>query len=206
MPEARPRGRPRKFDPDTALSRAVEIFWINGYAGTSLDMLAAATGMNRPSLYAAFGDKKSIYIKALLRFQADLRGRLVAALADRETLADWLSGYLDTSIDMYVSGAAQRGCFAICTALVEAPGDPDIKAELGAALARIDQAVEARLVRARAEGELPASADPAALTRLFAAVIHSIAVRARAGASPDELQVIARQAVAALLPSKGEVQ
>src|ERR1700733_3259545 len=72
-PEAKRRGRPRSYEPDVALGQAMEAFWKSGYAATSLDDLSAATGMNRPSLYAAFGDKQDIYVKAYQKYRARLR-------------------------------------------------------------------------------------------------------------------------------------
>src|SRR5881392_1944302 len=80
------RGRPRAYDPQVALARAAEVFWKAGYAGTSLDDLAAATGMNRPSLYAAFGDKRDLYLKTLEYYRDESRALARAAMADNPTL------------------------------------------------------------------------------------------------------------------------
>src|SRR5262245_20822174 len=85
----RPRGRPRKYDPDDALAKAMGAFWDRGYAATSLDDISAATGMNRPSLYAAFGDKQAIYLKAIERYRAG--PALTKALAEGTTLRDALA-------------------------------------------------------------------------------------------------------------------
>jgi AcrR family transcriptional regulator len=181
--------------------RALDAFWETGFAATSLDKLVAATGMNRPSLYAAFGDKKSIYLMALSRFSDQLGSALGGALLNDGPVADALTAYLSTALDTYVTdGGRQRGCFAICTAVVEAPSDPDIKSALADVIKRIDGAIELRLRRAKTEGELPQSADPAALARLFGAAQHSLAVRARAGIARRDLDLLARDAVRVILP------
>src|SRR5271163_3330645 len=80
-PRPKPRGRPRSYEPDAALAQAMEAFWKSGYAATTLDDLSAATGMNRPSLYAAFGDKQDIYIKAYRRYRAQMRDAFRPILA-----------------------------------------------------------------------------------------------------------------------------
>src|SRR5512138_2575821 len=71
------RGRPRAYDPDLALTKAMDVFWKDGFAGTSLDELSAATGMNRPSLYGAFGDKRELYIKAYQQYREEARAAMV---------------------------------------------------------------------------------------------------------------------------------
>jgi AcrR family transcriptional regulator len=111
------RGRPRQYDPDSALARAAAAFWKNGYAGTSLDDLAAATGMNRPSLYAAFGDKRDLYLKTLERYQQQSRALSAQLLADSATLREFLTRFYDGALELYRAGEAEaRGCYSISTA------------------------------------------------------------------------------------------
>lgn len=192
---ARPRGRPRRYDPDTALSDALAAFWKTGYSGTSLDRLSDATGMNRPSLYGAFGDKKSIYLKALARFAGDFGRELFDALNGSGPLTADIEACFRRAIDTYADDPDNpKGCFAVCTAAVEAPADVDIKGALSDVLGRIDAAFEARLVRAKAEGDLPPDADPAVLAKLCGAVLHSLAIRARAGTPRAALAEMARGA------------
>src|SRR5580704_19172976 len=90
---ARRRGRPRQYDPEQALAKAAEAFWKRGYAATSLDDLVAATGMNRPSLYAAFGDKRDIYLKTLARYREQSRTIGVEILADDPPLRIFLKRF-----------------------------------------------------------------------------------------------------------------
>src|SRR3984885_9545850 len=100
----RRRGRPRAYDPAVALQRALETFWKGGYSGTSLDDLAAATGMNRPSLYAGFGDKRSIYMKALTLYWESAAVGVRAALAADQSLADALMQVYNQALTLYFSG------------------------------------------------------------------------------------------------------
>src|SRR5690606_20785099 len=109
-PAGRPRGRPRSFDPDEALDKARAVFWNLGYAATSLDDIAAATGLNRPSLYAAFGDKHALYLAALRRSAREAAGALTQALAAKAPLRDVLATIFDVTVSIYRRGeAGQRG-------------------------------------------------------------------------------------------------
>ena len=101
-------GRPRQYDPDHALAKAAAAFWKGGYAGTSLDELAAATGMNRPSLYAAFGDKRDLYLKTLERYQRKSRAKTLELLADDPTLRVFLTRFYDGALEIYRAGGRRR--------------------------------------------------------------------------------------------------
>src|SRR5258708_31937180 len=97
----RSRGRPREYDADKALAGAAECFWKHGYAGTSLDELASATGMNRPSLYAAFGNKHDLYLKTLRRYRDESRDTAKALLADQPALRIYLGRFYHSALDWY---------------------------------------------------------------------------------------------------------
>src|SRR5215510_10816443 len=114
--EAKRRGRPRAYDPDTALARATETFWKAGYAGTSLDDLGTAMGMNRPSLYGAFGDKRDLYIKTLEHYRDQVRAVPREALADGPPLPTFLRQFYGGALALYLSGESGRGCYSIGTA------------------------------------------------------------------------------------------
>jgi len=184
----RPRGRPRQYDPETALDRARNAFWDTGYAATSLDDLSAATGLNRPSLYGAFGDKQALYLASLDKSRRELTASLTAALAPQEPLRRALERVFSSAGDIYVRGdTAQRGCFLIGTAVTEAVADPTIRAALARALAEIDQAFAERLRRAQGAGDLAAGANVMGLARLATATLNGMAVRARAGGDLGEV-------------------
>jgi AcrR family transcriptional regulator len=191
--EKRPRGRPRAYDPDHALAQAMAAFWDAGYAATSLDDLSAATGMNRPSLYAAFGDKQAIYLKAIERYRA---GPALTDALQAATLRESLRRAYRAALSVYLAGErGARGCFVIGTAATEAISNPRVREQLAGVLHDVDQAFEARIRRAREDGELPSSADPAALAMVASAMLHTLAIRARAGESRAALEKIADAAV-----------
>jgi TetR/AcrR family transcriptional regulator, copper-responsive repressor len=190
------RGRPRAYDPQAALKLATDKFWQTGYSGTSLDSIAAATGMNPPSLYAAFGNKRAIYLKALSRYWEISLAATREALAEDRPLDEALMLAYEAALSIYFSGRGNaRGCFVIGTAVVEAAEDTAIRNGVAKGLHMMDAYFEARFRAARESGELRADADPAALAVLASATMHSIAIRARAGARRTELMKIARQAV-----------
>lgn len=194
------RGRPRAYDPDVAVGRLMETFWTHGYAATSLDQIAEATGMNRPSLYAAFGDKKAMYRRAVENFGDDLRTAMTAALTEEPLLADALRRCFGTVLDVYApSRGDARGCLAICTAPAEALNDPDMRADLASALDGIESAFIARFERARTEGDLPSGIEAPAAGRLAASMLHSLAIRARAGQKRAALQRVIDDGIAVIL-------
>ena len=196
--ETRParRGRPRAYDAQTALNQATEAFWRTGYSGTSLDNIAEATGMNPPSLYAAFGNKRALYLEALTRYWDMSLNATREALADERPLPEALMLAYDAALSIYFGGkGSARGCFVIGTAVAEAAEDAAIRSNVAAGLRMIDADFEARFRNAVETGELKSDADPAALAAVASATMHSIAVRARAGARRTELKEMARKAV-----------
>jgi AcrR family transcriptional regulator len=200
--QKRPRGRPRAYDPERALGSATRAFWRAGFSATSLDDLSAATGMNRPSLYGAFGDKRALYLAALERYVARARADMDETLRDDLPLADALLAVYDRALGLYFAEPdAPLGCFLIGTAATEAAGDAAVRAALGAGLRTLTEAFHRRLRRARERGEIARSADPRLLADLAGAVLHSIALRARAGDPRAELRKLARSAVAQLCAS-----
>ena len=193
------RGRPRAYDPKEALLRVTDAFWRNGYAGTSLDDITAATGMNRPSLYAAFGDKQSLYLKALTNYWHLRFAEIREALASDHALDETLMGVYEAALSLYFSGYDRpRGCFVIGTAVTEALEDTEIRESLAAGILAFDADFEVRFQRAQANGELKADADPAALAIIATATMHTIAIRARADIPRTELRKLARKAVSVM--------
>jgi AcrR family transcriptional regulator len=206
VPQPSPRrGRPRAFDPDVALARAVDAFWDAGFAATSLDDLTEAMGMNRPSLYGAFGDKQALYRKAFDLYRERTRQALAAAVTGDQPLRVALRRIYDTAIAIYLSGdSGARGCFIIGTAVAQAVADPDVRAALADTLREIESAFRARMARAQRNGELAADVDPAKLAKLAAATLYSLTIHARAGAGRAALDAIADAAVDVICgPAKG---
>jgi len=196
LSEARRRGRPRQYDPDKALEKAAESFWKSGYAATSLDDLVAATGMNRPSLYAAFGDKSALYLKTLQRYLRQSRAKSLEILADSPSLRMFLKRFYEAALDIYQAGGDEaRGCYSISTAPAQAVTDAAVREFLAASISGTDAFLSAVISKARARGEVPSTADPMALAQLATATLHTIAVRSRVGVSRKQLMALATAAI-----------
>jgi AcrR family transcriptional regulator len=190
------RGRPRAYQPEVALGKALDLFRKGGFAATSLDDLSAATGMNRPSLYGAFGDKRELYIKSYARYRADARVAMLDIFRDEMPIRKRLQRIFAVALDIYLSGeAGPRGCFTVMTAASEAVADPEIRAMVLEGFSELDKAFAACFRLAKERGELPETADPAVLAQLASATIHSIAVRARARVPRKELEAIVTGAI-----------
>ena len=190
------RGRPRAYQPEIALGKALDLFRKDGFAATSLDDLSAATGMNRPSLYGAFGDKRELYIKSYARYRADARAAMIDIFSHELPIRRRLERIFAVALDIYLSGdAGPRGCFTVMTAASEAVSDPEIRAMVLEGLSELDKAFTACFRLAKENGELPQTADPVVLARLASATMHSIAVRARARVPRKELEAIVKGAI-----------
>jgi AcrR family transcriptional regulator len=192
----RQRGRPRAYDTDTALAQAMSAFWQFGYSATSLDQLSAATDMNRPSLYAAFGDKRALYLQTLDRYTERSKEGITKALDPQLSLAEGLQRFYDYALASYLpSGDPARGCYLIGTAVTEALGDEEVRTRLASALREFERMVAERIQQARADGELDATADPQALAMIALAVLYSVAIRSRAGESRAVLKSVVATAI-----------
>ena len=190
------RGRPRAYQPDVALGKALDLFRKDGFAATSLDDLSAATGMNRPSLYGAFGDKRELFIKSYRRYREDARAAMGDIFREELPIRRRLERIYAVALDIYLSGdTGPRGCFTVMTAASEAVADPDICAMVLEGFAELDKAFAACFRRAREKGELPDGADPVVLAQLASATIHTIAIRARAQTPRQELEAIVKGAI-----------
>jgi AcrR family transcriptional regulator len=193
------RGRPRAYDPERALDAAMAAFWRSGYTGTSLDDLTASAAMNRPSLYAAFGDKQALYLKTIERYRERAGAALARELAADRPLAETLRAIYRGALDLYQAGDANpRGCYLASTAIAAAMDNPAVRAALLASHQAFDHAFAARFAAARDAGELPHDCDPDLLGSLAGSVIHTLAVRARTGETRRRLEQIADAAVAQL--------
>ena len=192
----RRRGRPRGFQPETALNQAMDVFWKGGLAATSLDDLSAATGLNRPSLYGAFGDKRALYLQAYSQYRKHVNEAFAPLFAASEPLREKLKRILITALDLYLSGEeGPRGCFTVLTASSDAIADPEIHSLVAQAIDATDRAFGRLFADARAAGELPPNADARRLARMASATIHTLSIRARARVPRAELLPIVDDAV-----------
>ena len=174
----------------------MDVFWSDGFAATSLDDVSAATGLNRPSLYGAFGDKRALYLQAYSQYRKHVNEAFAPLFAASEPLRIKLKHILVTALDLYLSGEeGPRGCFTVLTASSDAIADPEVRAIVAEAIDNVDRAFERLFADARAAGELPPNADARRLARIASATIHTLSIRARARIPRAELLPIVDDAV-----------
>ena len=196
--EKAPRGRPRSFVADEVLERVRAVFMEKGFSAASLDDLAAAAGLNRPSLYAAFGDKEQLYLHTLNRYGVQSVAGMEAIFARKLPLEQRLGQIYRAAVGLYTAPPSAPGCMIINTAAVEAPTHPKIAAAASKLLADIEATFERTFARAVAEKEIAATPSPATRARLAGGIFDTLAVRARLGASPAELKTFALSMVPAI--------
>jgi TetR/AcrR family transcriptional repressor of nem operon len=182
--------RPREFDPDTVVDRAMQVFWAKGYEAASLDDLCDSTGLNRSSLYAAFGDKHALFLETLKRYGDRAVARVTAALSRPVPIREALAGFLAEMIDQIVAGPGRSGCFIGNCAAEVARHDRAAAASVRRNLDRIEATFRTALVGAKARGELPPHADVGALARFLVAGIQGLRLIGKTGAGRDVLQDI----------------
>jgi len=190
------RGRPREYDRESALADAMSVFWRNGYAATSLDDLAAATGLNRPSLYAGFGDKRELYLETLRSYREMSRAAGRKLLAEPLPLREFLRRYYDTALDFYFDKEERgRGCYSVLAAATQALVDPAVREFVAEGIRATDDLMTRQIAQAKNRGEISPSADPETLAKMATATVHTLAMRARAGEPRERLRALAAGAI-----------
>ena len=180
-------GRRRAFDPDKALEAALRVFWKKGYEGTALSDLTAAMGINRPSIYATFGNKEALFRKALDRYNSKMTGFTAEALKEPTARAVAERLMVGTA-DLLSCPGNPKGCLMVQGALACGDEADPIRKELISRRATGEAALRERFERAKVEGDLPTGADPGDLARYVVAVMHGMSVQSAGGASREELQ------------------
>jgi AcrR family transcriptional regulator len=189
-------GRPRAFDTDVALERAMHVFWAKGYEGASLSDLTQAMRINRPSLYAAFGNKERLFGKVLDRYMNGPLAFFQKALATqkaRDVIEQIFFGVANMAGDPRVPA----GCLVVQGALACGDAAGSVRKEIAARRAAAKGALRRRLQQAKREGDLPKNADPAELAHYVMTVLHGMAVQGADGASRDQLRRVAQIALRA---------
>jgi AcrR family transcriptional regulator len=190
------RGRPRAFDADQALDAALKVFWSKGYEGASLPDLTKAMGINRPSMYAAFGNKEALFKKALERYSAGPACYVREAL-DAPTARAVAQRLLDGAVDMLTNPKNPRGCLAVQGALACGDGAQGVREELTSRRLATEAALRRRFEKAKRDCDLPKSSKPSDLARYLTTVMHGLSVQAASGASRRELRNVAKLALQA---------
>lgn len=175
------RGRPREFDVDAAVERAMGVFWSSGYHGTSLPDLLKATELSRGSLYAAFGDKHGLFLSALDRYIGDALTRLDSELDPRKSalagVRTCLAGYVDRTSGV----AGKRGCLVVATAMELAAHDPEVEQRIRRFFTTLEKRLAEAMARAQASGELADGVDPKTAARLLVCLVEGMRVIGKTG-------------------------
>lgn len=183
--------RPREFDLDNTLERAMQAFWAKGYEATSLDDLCSATKLGRSSLYAAFGDKRNLYLSVLDRYESAAVGRILSAVAQSKSPLKGIRIFVDHIIENIVAGPGRRGCFIGNCAAELARMDRPMAARVRQSMARVQQTFRDVLIRARDADELPPDADTDALAMFLMSGIQGLRLVGKANPDRDTLRQIA---------------
>jgi AcrR family transcriptional regulator len=189
-------GRPREFDIDQALDRALQVFRAKGYEATSLSDLTEAMGITRPSLYAAFGNKEGLFRKALDRYVEERRKFWRKAL-EEPTARAVAEKLLLGSVDLLTETGCAPGCLAVKSTLACTEESDAIRKEVLSRRSEAETAIRQRFARARSEGDLPADANPGDLARYIVTMFQGMAVQAASGATRKDLRRIAETALRA---------
>jgi AcrR family transcriptional regulator len=188
------KGRPRAFDLDKALDKAMLVFWEKGYEGASLSDLTTAMGINRPSLYAAFGNKEALFRKALDRYGEGPAAYFAEALNQPKALAA-MRQLMERAADALTDPRNPSGCLIVQGALSCGDSAEPIRRELISRRAAVEATIRRRLETARSNNDLPVDSDPADLAMFITTVIHGMSIQAAGGATRDELQRIIETAL-----------
>lgn len=182
-------GRPRTFDVDAVLESALAVFWRHGFLEASLTELTAAMGLSKPSLYAAFGDKGALYLKALDRYISQRLAPHLKVLEVEPDCRKAVEGFLKSTAVMFSDPQLPGGCFIVtgATNIGAANVPKDVDAALRMALTGSESRILSRLRRAQQEGQLATDIDVGELAGMFSALLAGLAVQARAGASLPRL-------------------
>lgn len=187
-------GRPREFDVEKALDSALCVFWRKGYEGASYADLTEATGVERPALYSAFGNKEALFRRALDRYYERYLDFIPDAL-QLPTSRHVAAHMLYCSADLNTRFPTHTGCLNINGAMAVSDDSEAVRQILIEVRAIGETQLRERFERAKAEGDLPATAKPETLAAFLMAVLHGMAVQAKAGFSRDRLEAIAEQAL-----------
>lgn len=190
------RGRPRAFDRNVALRTAMEVFWERGYEGTSVSDLTGALGINRPSLYAAFGCKEALFREAVELYNRVEGAATEAAMRNAPTARGAVEAMLRNNAAAYVHPANPPGCMVVLSAAIGTPETSEVRAFLAGIRRQAEEALRDRIARGVADGELPPGTDAASLAGFYGTLLSGLSIQARDGATAQSLERIIDHAIA----------
>lgn len=194
----RQRGRPREFHPDQAVERAMQIFWTRGYQGTSLPDLMGATKLSRGSLYAAFGDKHSLFLLALDRYISQSLERVDEELATGRNALEGVMACVDGYVTRTDGAAGKRGCLVVASAMELAARDQEVSRRIAHFFAAMEVRLVKALKRAQDEGVLAGHVNPAASAHMLVCFMEGLRVVRKAGSGPDKARAAAQEIIRGL--------
>ena len=184
----RGRGRPRAFEREPALRRAMDLFWEKGFDNCSMADLVDAMGVNSPSIYAAFGNKERLYREAIELYVRTEGGAAFRNFESRPTLRDSLEVMFETSIELFTAAQPSRGCMIFLGGAVISAEHVELRNFLQELRLKVARTVEKRLKKAIEQGELVCDADAVALATLCMSVFSGLSIQAADGASKRKLR------------------
>jgi AcrR family transcriptional regulator len=190
-----PKGRPREFCVDAALAAALRVFWTKGYEGASLSDLTEAMGINKPSLYAAFGNKEALFRKALDLYELEKLAFMHEAL-NAPTARGVAEQLLRGALALQSSGSGPKGCMGVIHTVACGTEAESIRAEVIARGDKVHRALVDRLERAKADGDLPSHIEPTGLAAYLKALLQGLSLQASAGATPGQLDLLVQTSLA----------
>lgn len=191
------RGRPRAFDRDAALEKAMVLFWERGYEGAAIGDLAAAMGINRPSLYAAFGCKEALFREAMELYDRVESAPIQKLIDEAPTARAAVEASLRHNAEVFTDRSRPRGCFVVLASIIGTPESAEVRAALAQARAEGERSMRDRIVRGQRDGDVDPAADPAAIAAFYTTVMHGLSIQARDGADRAALDAIVTAAMAA---------
>lgn len=194
-------GRHREFDMEKALDAALCVFWRKGYEGATYSDLTEATGVERPALYSAFGNKEAFFRKALDRYQERYLDYFPEAM-NLPTAREVAEKIFCAAIQLNTAFPENTGCLMINSAQAGSDDAEPVRQALIEARAEGEAMLRERFVQARKDNDLPETSSPEALAAFVMAVLHGMAVQAKAGFSREALMAVAQQALSAFPPAK----
>ncbi|MBL4751920.1 MAG: TetR/AcrR family transcriptional regulator [Amylibacter sp.] len=185
----------KTFDTDDVIARAIKVFWHKGYAASSMADLTKAMGINKGSLYNAFGSKKKLFVRALQQYDRDRTQRTLSKMYAKEAPLDAINGLFDHVINHNCSNPDNKGCLLVNTALDFPHHDADIQKMVTKSLDNLKDFFEANIIRGQSDGSIPAHIDPQTTAHVLRSLIVGLQVLSRGASDPGAFEAVKVQVI-----------